>query len=352
MCNAIFMTGLPVHAMQDFPPFHNLAMLGGAMWCTGNMLCGPVINLIGLSMGLLIWGSFNMICGWASGTFGLFGLQKDEVAIPVLNYAGIAVALLGLAVYLQVESTPNATEKKGDGAEGDTRIFEEPLLSSSKAEVTTGAHNDRHQSHEHERGRAMSVEPAGISMPREVPLQPQLLGEEGGGEGREDVFGSSWPPVQKRTTGIAMAAVAGALFGTSFNPAQSVIDSKYDGDDSGLNYVFPHFCGILVASWAYTMLYFTKKYFDQKTPFVNPDCILPATVSGIMWGVADIAWFVANGELGFSVSFPVIATGPGFLGALWGIFLFKEISGTRNFLTLAIAFFISVSALIMIAAAH
>ena len=45
-------------------------MLGGFLWCTGNMMCGPVINLIGLSMGLLIWGSFNMVCGWASGTFG------------------------------------------------------------------------------------------------------------------------------------------------------------------------------------------------------------------------------------------------------------------------------------------
>lgn len=64
---------------DKFVMFHlkqNLAMLGGFLWCTGNMLCGPVINLIGLSMGLLIWGSCNMVCGWASGTFGNFYSQE------------------------------------------------------------------------------------------------------------------------------------------------------------------------------------------------------------------------------------------------------------------------------------
>ena len=71
MCNAIFMTSLPVLAVRDFPPFHALAILGGVLWCTGNMMCGPVIQLIGMGLGLLIWGSVNMLMGWATGTFGI-----------------------------------------------------------------------------------------------------------------------------------------------------------------------------------------------------------------------------------------------------------------------------------------
>lgn len=47
-----------------------------------NMLCGPVINLIGMGMGLLIWGSTNMLIGWATGTFGLFDLDKGDVSTP------------------------------------------------------------------------------------------------------------------------------------------------------------------------------------------------------------------------------------------------------------------------------
>lgn len=48
LCNAIFMTSLPVLAYQGFPTFHPFAMWGGVLWCTGNMLCGPTIQLIGI----------------------------------------------------------------------------------------------------------------------------------------------------------------------------------------------------------------------------------------------------------------------------------------------------------------
>ena len=41
-----------------FMPF---AALGGFLWATGNVLSVPVINLIGLGLGQLIWGSSNMV---------------------------------------------------------------------------------------------------------------------------------------------------------------------------------------------------------------------------------------------------------------------------------------------------
>ena len=66
-----------------------MAMLGGALWATGSTLSVPVINLIGLSLGLLIWGSANMLMGWATGVFGLFvgSEHKDVLDKPLLNYA-------------------------------------------------------------------------------------------------------------------------------------------------------------------------------------------------------------------------------------------------------------------------
>ena len=39
-------------------------------------------------MGLLIWGLTNMLAGWSSGHFGLFGVQKQEVKNQILNYFG------------------------------------------------------------------------------------------------------------------------------------------------------------------------------------------------------------------------------------------------------------------------
>ena len=45
-------------------------------------------------------------------------------------------------------------------------------------------------------------------------------------------FGSGWSQGNKRIVGLTMAIAAGLMFGASFNPAQYVIDNRYDGDDS------------------------------------------------------------------------------------------------------------------------
>ena len=43
------------------------AVAGGVLWATGNIMAVPVINSIGLGMGMLIWGCTNMLMGWATG---------------------------------------------------------------------------------------------------------------------------------------------------------------------------------------------------------------------------------------------------------------------------------------------
>jgi hypothetical protein len=39
------------------------AMLGGMMWCIGNVMCIQVIKMIGLSIGLMIWGTISSVTG-------------------------------------------------------------------------------------------------------------------------------------------------------------------------------------------------------------------------------------------------------------------------------------------------
>jgi len=60
-------------------------------------------------------------------------------------------------------------------------------------------------------------------------------------------------------------------------------------------------------------------------------------LSGVMWAIAQTAWFVANSSLSLVIAFPLISMGPGIVGALWGVFVFKEITGTRNLLILCAA---------------
>ena len=123
--------------------------------------------------------------------------------------------------------------------------------------------------------------------------------------------------------GFTLAAAAGMFYGTNFNPPQHLIDAAARaGDDShsadGLDYVFSHFCGIFLTTLCYFVLYCAGKNAVGRKPELPP-CVLPAFLSGLMWGVAQICWFVANAQLSFSVSFPVITSLPGLVGALWGV---------------------------------
>jgi hypothetical protein len=52
-----------MYSVKFFP----FAAVGGMLWALGNCLSVPIINSIGLSMGLLIWGAANMLMGWATG---------------------------------------------------------------------------------------------------------------------------------------------------------------------------------------------------------------------------------------------------------------------------------------------
>ena len=139
--------------------------------------------------------------------------------------------------------------------------------------------------------------------------------------------------------GFTLACVAGVFYGTNFNPPQRLIDEATRGDKShsihALDYVFSHFCGIFFATLTYFIVYCAVKQSRGRKPQLPP-CVLPAFGSGLMWGIAQICWFVANERLSFSVSFPIITSVPGLVGALWGVLVFGEIKGRDN-ITLLVA---------------
>jgi hypothetical protein len=58
------------------------------------MMAVPIIQCIGLGVGLFLWSTVSLFLGWLTGTLGLFGLAKHTVFIPWLNYVGAGLALL------------------------------------------------------------------------------------------------------------------------------------------------------------------------------------------------------------------------------------------------------------------
>lgn len=141
--------------------------------------------------------------------------------------------------------------------------------------------------------------------------------------------------------GFLLSLIAGIFYGTNFNPPQHLIDAAVRrGSDAhsaeALDYVFSHFCGIFLATLSYFLMYCAGKHATGSKPELPP-CILPAFVSGIMWGVAQVCWFVANAKLSFTVAFPIITSLPGLVGALWGVLVFGEIRGRSNYLLLVVS---------------
>lgn len=103
----------PPQIFLGFPAVPNplLSMLGGACWCTGNLLAVPVIRRIGLALGLCVWNVANMLVGWGSGFFGILGATKNEIRVPWINCVGAMCAAVGCVFYMFIQ--PAEDEEEG-----------------------------------------------------------------------------------------------------------------------------------------------------------------------------------------------------------------------------------------------
>lgn len=321
LCSGIFTVGFILWMIRG-PTDHvwePWACLGGILWCSGNMFVIPIVQCIGLGMGLVLWGSANMLTGWASGRFGWFGLTKQAVKHAGLNSAGVVVAVTALVLFMFVK--PEAQLQGKDEKE-------DRLLGA----INEGGYDEE-----------------------------KTVSDGGNGGG----WISSWSLQKRRVVGVVMSLISGVLYGTNFDPPQYIKDNRYDSrfvmhstNSTGfitgvvaapnnlVDYAFPHFCGIFFASTLYFMIYCAYK---RNQPEVISEICLPGYVSGILWAMAQVGWFIANENLQFPVAFPLVAVGPGLIGSLWGVFVFKEITGKRNFMFLVAAFAVSITSSTMIA---
>ncbi len=399
LCCAIWCVGLVVYAIRGFPTFQPLAMLGGAIWATGNIMSVPIIKILGLSLGLLIWGQSNMLIGWATGYFGLFGIksQADQTHNKPLNFIGVALAVVALSLYIFIKP-PSAADSDDSDSDGGDRVPSElpgarnkatdRLLQHAKKQDYASMSSATPRLLGNQTYRPVDVEavPSGLSavdqglMRGSIPSDDRgvaassasVYASRGGGltTNEEDLSNpiDRMSASNKRLLGIGMSVVSGLLYGSNFTPPQYVHDRGPDcfrlpdntispvmlnkpgcGDQQMLDYVFPHFTGIFLASTFYFLCYCALM---KNRPRVYPEAILPAFVSGVMWATAESCWFVANSVLGFATAFPIITSGPGFVASMWGVCLFAEVKGKRNFLVLGAALIFTVSSGVCISLSH
>ena len=150
---------------------------------------------------------------------------------------------------------------------------------------------------------------------------------------------------QKKLFGVLLSIISGICYGVNYDPVQYIIDNFPNASTNSLDYAFSHFTGIILMS---TLLFVCYLIIRRNNPWVNHRSILPSFISGTLWAIAQTSFFIANSKLSITVSFPLSSIGPGIVAALWGIFVFAEIRGARNYLFLFLAFLLSAISITLI----
>ncbi|XP_017512149.2 transmembrane protein 144 isoform X3 [Manis javanica] len=250
LCASIWLVALVVNLILHCPKFWPFAMVGGCVWATGNIAVVPIIKTIGLGLGVLIWGSFNTLTGWASSRYGWFGTDAEEVSTPLLNYFGAGLSVVSAFIFLLIKSEIPSNTCSVD----TTSLLTEHVMSKTEESCPDYSWVDK------------------------------------------------LSPAQHRIVGCSLAVVSGILYGSTFVPIIYIKDHSKRNDST--------YAG-------------ASQY---------------GSLSGVLWTMATCCWFIANHALSAVVSFPIITAGPGLIAAMWGVFVFKEIQGLRNYLLVIFAF--------------
>ena len=129
--------------------------------------------------------------------------------------------------------------------------------------------------------------------------------------------------------GFSMAILAGVLFGSTFDLPMDLKNGIFGPDHSQhiMDYVSSHFIGIFAAASFALTVYITVRGKKSQLP---RQLIVPSLVSGVIWGIAQVAWFQANIEVGFAIAFPIIGSLPGIIGLFIGCCCLGEVRTTRS----------------------
>lgn len=288
LTTGIWIVGFIVNWARGFPQFYALPMLGGFLWTTGNLNTVPVMNTIGLGLGTLFPNTVLLCLGWAIARFGWFGIKPEVPSNVTFNYLGVVLTVVSGLFFVFIKPST------GDAEEDESLI-----------------NNQINQDNEIE----------------EISSDDNSISD-------VKYFGNLSPNL-KRIIGISLACIAGVLYAFTFTPALYVQDNYTNASDNALDFVFSLYTGIFLTSIVYFSIYCLVK---KNKPVIYQEVILPAIVSGLMWGIGNSSFFLANNALTQAITFPIVSSGPSIVANLWGVVLYKEVKGIKNLSFLLVGF--------------
>jgi len=318
MTSGILFFGVGVQLVRQTTVFYPKAMIGGMMWAIANCITVPIIRTLGMGLAIAVVGTMNMLTGWACGHFGIWGVETEEVKIAWLSYVGVAVAVVAIIFFGLVEPAKQPRKRS-------------PPVDTSSASLLSR--------------EGVNAEDSKLWYQQDAARQSSSNPD----ASTERV--AQW----KRFVGFFAAVVAGLFFGLSFIPSQAMMDN-YSHDSlvsdstkfspNGLDYAFSAYVGIFVTSCFLVFVYSAVRRVEAVFQLTEPEerelqvanMVAPAFICGLMWACGASACFIANTNLHLVVTYPLICLGPSVVANIWGVCLFREITGLKNAICLTVAF--------------
>ncbi|VDO03669.1 unnamed protein product [Rodentolepis nana] len=350
-----------IHVCFGSQRIWSLTLLSGILWSTGdlfarvlklqmlsNLAVVPIIQRLGMGVGMLIWSMANLLMGWASSRFGWFGIKPEEPKNSTLNIIGVVFASLSVVVYAFI--TPFSTRQ---GPQNTSPINSDDIVVSpeSEASVTesTGDADPLLQvqvSPIQRFWKSKIGQRRNLDSPSVVLRAHIILSQANAGK----LFTSSFNANRLFTSffvqfcrGVLLSILSGLLYGLVFVPIIYVQENYAMSSKRGIDYAASLGLGAFLASTTYLVLYFLilrlkdqiTAFFSgsEESPSTEPNVgttpfnvlFLPAMLAGALCAIGQACWLVANEALQAAITFPIAATLPGALATLLGTVFYREV---------------------------
>lgn len=299
--------GVIINCIRDLPKFYFLPMLGGFFFTTANAKMVPIIKTIGIGMGTSIRATIGIIVGWANARFGIFDAKPEPPADPILNIVGVVFSLAGAVFFIFVKP-------------------QQAVVPTSESDSLLS--NDRVNAHIIQ----SDYEAIPSNIDERLNDNDYFL-ERSDNEGKK--FLKNLSPLKKRIIGLSLSITAGIFVGCTYAPYLYVVDRYDEASQNGLDYIFSMYTGALFTSLIYFIVYCIIR---KNRPYVNIKSIIPGFVNGWIWGVGVCCFLFSNSVLSQAITFPIACGTQTLVGVLFGVFLYREIYGRRNFIILSLGF--------------
>jgi multidrug transporter EmrE-like cation transporter len=309
LCNAFLpLNGQYVDNAGTSFQFVWLAFLGGVIFA-GSISCSFIaVETIGLALSQGIFGGAAIVTSYLWATI-VFEEYPTNVPLSVFGILILIVGVFGIA-----QSQTIADKIWGD--------------SSNAASKATSDIELQNEAKDNKDNKAINAGNPNSSSSA-APTNTTEGGEGGEEDGRGSIFSARNTLVPPRLSrekfiyGLTFALLCGILGGTGLVPLHYVSDSQ-----QGLVFLPALGTGSLFAAPLILLFsYYRTPVETRKWPsFYLKDVGPYGTLSGMIWNTNNIVAVAAIPVLGYGVVFPIIQCAI-FVAGMWGIFVFKEMTG-------------------------